>query len=196
MLASALPLAEAEVLRAEGKERVRDNGLGLLPRGVEAPDTGGVRSTGSAVALEPLHSLPFSLPFLDITPLSNTSSELEDPSPRLSFEFDFDLAFNAAANTAALEGCKHELDVFGLGVGDCLGDTPGDDLGEALGETLGEEGPDDGDLEPEGERRGEGSGKSSFSSSSAMGEDLRLGISGSGLSPWRSDSSERKESPE
>jgi len=122
--------------------------------------------------------------FLEIPALlPNTSSELEEDSPRPAtaaprppptFDVVADLAFKAAANAAALDGCKHDEEPLGLGEGD----TPGDVLGEAPGDTLGDEPVEEefeGVRELLGDRLGEGSGNSSFSSSSAIGEAFRFG---------------------
>lgn len=167
-------------LRVEGKARVKDRGRGFPALGVEAPDpeTGDAISNSSTSITLPLSPSisAFPFPFLEMPPFdANFSSEPDDPKLPfdVTFLLSFDCDFKAAANTAALDGCRQELEALGLGAGDCPGDTPGDDLGEALGEILGDEPAE----EDDGERRGEGSGNNSFSSSSAIGEALRIGKS-------------------
>lgn len=92
-------------------------------------------------------SFSFPLSFREIAPFGNTSSDAVDR--RLSLDLN-------AGRADAEAGCRQVVDPLGLGAGDGLGDRFGDG-------------------DPLGERRGEGSGKSSLSSSSTIGDDLRLG---------------------
>lgn len=132
-------------LIADGKGTDREGSRGLFARGVEVPDCGGV-TVETSLLLE----MPFE---------TSTSSELT-----LSLLRVFCFGFKAAGNAAALLGCRHEFEAFGLGPGDDFGDTPGEFRGDDLAED---------DRDPEGERRGEGRGNNSLSSSSAIGEALR-----------------------
>lgn len=173
---------DLRVVNVEGKASVRESGRGFAARGVDAPDWEGVVISPALVFLE----IPGAVPLE-----ARTSSELT-----LSLLLVFVFCFRTTDRVAALFGCKHELEVFGLAPGDDFGDTPG----EVRGELRGDE-PADDDREPVGERRGEGSGNNSFSSSSAIGEALRgrrcaEGEETSGEDPdsERSESAERSRS--
>ncbi|KAJ3555148.1 hypothetical protein NP233_g12276 [Leucocoprinus birnbaumii] len=95
-------------LRIVGKARVSESGRGLLARGVDEPDCGGVATSPDL--------------------LERGFATRNSCEPTLSLLLDFALSFSVAANSAALFGCRQELEVFGLGPGDALGDTPGETM--------------------------------------------------------------------
>ncbi|KAF5364088.1 hypothetical protein D9756_001024 [Leucocoprinus leucothites] len=96
-----------EDLRMVGNFRVKESDRGLFARVVNAPDW----------------SLAF--PPSKIPLKTKSTSEL-----MFSLFFDFAFPLSMAASIAAVLGCRHELEVFGLGPGDDFGDAPGEVHGE------------------------------------------------------------------